>query len=155
MTVMSLVGPLQSRLLMQFAIDVGPPHDTPMEGGLIARHIPLLGGEVSGDHSGVITPGADRQVIHLDGRIEITADYGVALEEGEVAIESRGVRYLSPEARERVARGESPLPGQVYFRTSVRFRTQAPALIQLNRLLAVSVGARPKDRVLLDIYAIL
>lgn len=155
MTLVSLVGPLQSRLLMQFAIDVGPPQDAPLKGGLIARHIPLLGGEVRGEYSGVITPGADRQVIHPDGRIEIAADYGIAIEQGEVEIESRGVRFVSPEALERLSRGESPGPGEVYFRTSVRFRTEAPALIELNRLLAVSVGARPRDRVLLDIYAIL
>jgi hypothetical protein len=49
---------------------------------------------------------------------------------------------MPPDGEERLARGESLSPNELYFRTSVLFETAAQRLNWLNDILAIGIGSR-------------
>lgn len=119
------------------------------------RCIPITGGEVSRVYSGSVLPGgADWQQVGPDGTIEIDARYVLALEQGRVEVESRGLRAGPADVLARLAAGESVDPALYYFRTAVRFRTAAPALQRLNQILAISRGERLAGAVRLELFEV-
>ena len=141
--------------MLQFELAVGAPVDAGSLHGTQRRYIPILGGSVRGDHDGVVLHGgADWQDIAPDGSLEINARYVLDLGGRHVEVDSRGLRAGSPEVLARLASGEAVDPADYYFRTAMRFRTAAPDLAYLNRLLAVTTGERRADRVHLDIFRI-
>ena len=89
--------------------------------------------------------GASLEAVLADGTIEISAHYVIEIDgEGLVEIQSDGVRANPDDS-----------PNTVYFRTLIRFRTSAPCLARLNKVLAISNGRRDANQVLLDISEIL
>jgi hypothetical protein len=148
-------GPLEP--LMVFDVEVGPPVTIDAATGQGRRFIPILGGTVSGRHTGRILPGGgDWQHIHADGRLELTAQYILELDGGAtVEVLSQGVRQGPPEVLARLARGETVDPSEYYFRTSIRLRTAAPELAYLNARLCIAYGARMASRVRIDVHEVL
>jgi hypothetical protein len=121
------------------------------------RIVAIEGGSVRGPGlSGRIRPGgADTQIIRSGGATELAARYVVETEDGAlVYVENIGLRSGSAEAMERIRLGLAVDPALVYFRTSPRFETAAPALRWLMTRLMIGVGERAPDRVLLSIYAV-
>ena len=116
------------------------------EGAPLRRFVPIMGGTVSNGLTGRILPGGgDWQTVLADGTIEISAHYVIEIDgEGLVEIQSDGVRANPDDS-----------PNTVYFRTLIRFRTSAPCLARLNKVLAISTGRRDANQVLLDISEIL
>ena len=53
-----------------------------------------------------------------------------------------------------LARGEAVDPSRYYFRTAIRFRSEAPGLQRLNHILAVARGRRETGQVHLDIFEV-
>lgn len=149
-------GPVTGDKLMTFHVDVGPPVVVGETGGQVRRYVPLLGGTVAGAHRGTVVPGGmDWQTILPDGRLEISARYVLALEEGNVEVRSDGLRAGPPEVLSRIAAGEIVPGDQYYFRTAMRFVTASPALARLNDIIAIAVGERFPRHVTLDIYPVL
>lgn len=125
--------------LMSFNVQVGEP--SIIATSLPARRfIPILGGTVSGALTGRIrSGGGDWQWDASDGRIELNAHYVADIEgHGLVEVRGSGIRYASD--------------GNVYFRTSMRFFTEAPDLQWLNRRLCISTGTRGASSVTLNIF---
>lgn len=121
------------------------------------RYVPLGGGTVEGDtlRGEVVPGGVDWQLLRGDGVLEIGAHYVLRLHDGAlVEVQSNGLRHGPPEVMARLARGEAVAPHEYFFRTVMRFATGAPAWAALNKTLALAVGQREADRVLLDVYAI-
>jgi Protein of unknown function (DUF3237) len=148
-------APLTADPLMQIDLEVWPPIQIGIVGGQNRRCIPIIGGVVTGNYTGkVMSSGADWQQIEIDGTLEIDARYVLQLSEGLVEVESRGLRAGPPEVMERLAKGEVVDPALYYFRTAIRFRTAAPALVRLNHMLAISVGERLPDAVRLTVYEV-
>lgn len=136
-------------------MEVGVPHDVGTVAGSQRRCIPILGGEVSGRWRGTVLPGgADWQQIGPDGTIEIDARYVLQLAEGLVEVESRGLRSGPPDVLARLARGETVDPSLYYFRTAMRFRTSAPALAPLGRLIGMARGERLPEGVQLIVEGV-
>jgi hypothetical protein len=137
--------------LMQIDLSVGSPV-------LISqsrRCIPILGGTVSGRLSGdVLAGGADWQQIGRDGIIEIDARYVLKLDEGLVEVESRGLRAGPPAVLARLAAGEAVDPALYYFRTAMRFRSAAPELAWLGRILGMASGERLAGAVRLTVHEV-
>ncbi len=108
------------------------------------RMVPLLGGVVSGAFSARVLPGgADWQLVHPDGTVEISARYILETPEGAlIEVESKGIRVCSPEILARFDLGETVSPDDYYFRTAMRFFTAAPALRHLNDRLYSCHGQR-------------
>jgi hypothetical protein len=136
---------------MQIDLAVGPP--VAISGS--RRCIPILGGVVSGRLAGaVLAGGADWQQIGSDGTIEIDARYVLKLTEGLVEVESRGLRSGPPEVLARLAAGEAVDPALYYFRTAMRFRSVAPELAWLGRILATASGERLAGAVRLTVHEV-
>lgn len=140
--VVCAVGPL---------VSLGPGHHGER------RYVPLLGGRVVGPglNGRVLPGGVDWQVARGDGVLEIAAHYVIEADDGAlIEVRSEGLRHGSTEVMAALARGETLTREAYYFRTLMRFQTGAPAWDHLNRLLALAVGERQADQVLLDVYQV-
>lgn len=141
--------------MMLVEVAVGTATEVGLVEGRNRRCIPITGGTVTGQFEGVIVPGgADWQTILPDGTIEVHARYVLELIQGKVEVESRGLRHGSADILARLNSGEAVNPDLYYFRTAIRFRTAAPELASLNRVLAISHGERRSDRVHLTVYEV-
>jgi hypothetical protein len=125
-----------------------------------ARVVPFVRGTFEGhslaDVRGKLLPGGtDWQRVRNDGVLEIRAHYLLETDRGErIEVISEGMRHAPPGVLERTAAGELLPASEYYFRTAICFATAAPRLDAFNRMLAVSVGARSKNGVDLDVFQI-
>jgi hypothetical protein len=155
---MSTPSQIDTRLLFEIAIDVGPISSigaTPL--GEV-RVVQLLGGTFEGPElRGTLLPGgADWQQVRSDGTLEIRARYLLETDQGErIQVQSEGVRAASAEVLARLDRGELPEPHEYYFRTALRFTTSAPRLLRLNDVLGLSYGRRGPRKVTLTFFEVL
>ena len=120
-------------------------------------YVPLLGGTVRGPElNGVIVEGGvDWQVNRADGVLDIAAHYVIRAGDGAlIEVQSDGLRHGPPQVMERLARGDAVARDEYFFRTVVRFTTGAPQWLHLNKVLALAVGQREANAVLLDFYRI-
>lgn len=137
--------------LMEIDLAVGPPVTI----GQTRRCIPILGGVVSGRLTGqVLAGGADWQQISSDGTIEIDARYVLKLADGLVEVQSRGLRAGPPDVLARLAAGEAVDPALYYFRTAMHFRSAAPELAWLGRILGIASGERLSGAVRLTVHEV-
>jgi len=121
------------------------------------RYVPLGGGTVRGPelNGTLVEGGVDWQLNRADGVLEIAAHYVIRTDDGAlIEVQSDGLRHGPPAVMAQLARGEAVPPQAYYFRTVVRFTTGAAAWLHLNRTLALAVGQRQADAVLLDFYRI-
>lgn len=140
---------------MRIDLAVGPPVEVGPVEGRNRRCIPILGGAVTGRLAGeVLAGGADWQQIGSDGTIEIDARYVLRLAQGLVEVESRGLRAGPADVLARLAQGEAVDPSLYYFRTAMRFRSAAPELAWLGRILAIATGERLAGTVRLTVHEV-
>lgn len=121
------------------------------------RMIAITGGRVSGRLTGeILGGGADWQVLRPDGLADIDARYLLRTTEGAtVEVWSRGLRHGPAEVMQKLAAGQPVDPKLYYFRTSMRFESADPSLQWLTRVLAVGVGERRPDAVLIRVFEVL
>lgn len=120
------------------------------------RIIPITGGSCAGPRmNGEVLPGgADFQHIRPDGVLELEARYALRLDDGAlVNVVNQGIRHAAPEDMARLARGEPVEPGRIYFRTTPRFDTAAPAHEWITRTLFVGLAERHPDHVRIRVFA--
>lgn len=140
---------------LKFVVHVDPVIALDEQGSVRRRLVPIIGGSVSGAHSGtVLAGGADWQEVRSDGSLDIAARYVLDLGEGLVEVDSRGLRHATPEVLARLERGEDVDRSDYYFRTAIRLRTSCGALSHLNNLLMIGAGERRARSVHLDIYRV-
>jgi hypothetical protein len=121
------------------------------------RMIAITGGRVAGRLNGeVLGGGADWQVLRPDGLADIDARYLLRTDSGAVVeVWSRGLRHGPPEIMRRLAAGQPVDPALYYFRTAMRFESAEPSLHWLTRVLAIGVGERRPDAVLIKVFEVL
>jgi hypothetical protein len=119
--------------------------------------IAITGGRFGGRLNGAILGGgADWQVIRPDGLADIDARYLLRTDDGAaVEVWSRGLRHGPPDIMRRLAAGEPVDSALYYFRTAMRFESAEPSLQWLTRVLAIGVGERRPDAVLIKVYEVL
>ena len=120
------------------------------------RVIPILGGRLSrGVDAEVLPGGADWQVVHDDGVLEIDTRYSARTADGGLLhLRTRGVRSGPPEVLEALLRGAPVAASDYYFRIVVTVETSVPALRHLQDSLIVAAAARSADRVVYDAYRV-
>jgi len=121
------------------------------------RIIDITGGAFSGPRlSGRILPGgADWQVVRSDGVVEVDARYTLQTDDGAlIYITNRGLRHGPPEVIRRLTAGEKVDASEYYFRTTPVFETGAPQYAWLNGVIAVAVGERRADAVIITAYEV-
>jgi Protein of unknown function (DUF3237) len=122
--------------------------------------VPLGGGSVGvgGEpelNGSLVEGGVDWQVQRADGVTDISAHYVIRTPDGAlVEVQSDGMRHGPPEVMARLARGEPVARDEYFFRTLMRFTTGHPAWLHLNKVMALAVGQREQQRVLLDVWRV-
>ena len=153
-------SPLAAPTLRFFA-DLSVEVGTPQQVGAVVRGtrrvIPIVGGQVQGDGwtARVLPGGADFQLIVHPGYAELDARYVLETEGGDLLyVQNQAVRSGPPELMQRIARGETVDPAQIYFRCQPRFETASKALGWVNERLFVGSGARHPDKVVMRFFAL-
>jgi hypothetical protein len=143
--------------VFDLAVEVAAPLAIGETGGGLRRIVDIRGGTVSGPRlSGRIRPGgADFQVIRASGVAELHARYVIEAADGAlVYVENTGIRSGPAEALVRLNRGEPVDPAHIYFRSTPRFETAAPALRWLTEHVFLATGARRPDTVELRVFLV-
>ena len=123
----------------------------PIKEGSIAGKDPA-GMEISG---AVLPGGVDSQVIRPDGICELSARYGVRLNDGRsFYIENNGIRTVPEKYVEKVLEGRFIDPSLYYFCTKPEFEIYDESLGWLNRYIFVCKAVRYPDRVDLKYYRV-
>jgi Protein of unknown function (DUF3237) len=135
-------------------VSVGPVEDYGRTRAGRRRVVPILGGTLSeGVDAVVLAGGADWQILHDDGVLEIDTRYSARTPDGELLhLRTHGVRTGSPEVLEAVLRGESIPPTEYYFRIVIRIESAAPRFAALQDSILVGAAARTADIVAYDAY---
>ena len=121
------------------------------------RYVPIGSGTVEGPelNGQLVEGGVDWQVQRADGATDISAHYVIRTTDGAlVEVQSDGLRHGPPEVMARLARGEVVAPDAYYFRTVMRLTTGHAAWLHLNKLIALAVGQRQAQRVVLDVWRV-
>jgi hypothetical protein len=152
-----MMGVTAAQPYLLLEVEVGTALQIGDMGAGARRFIPITGGRVSGAIQGEIIPGgADWQTIHDDGTLQVEAHYALRTADGAVAeVLSSGIRTGPPEVLKRLGAGETVDPAEYYFRTAIRFRTDASELAHLNHRLYVSRGERRAGVVRLEVFEVL
>jgi hypothetical protein len=143
------------RLLYTSRIDIAAPLEVGKTPLGQRRVINITGGAFSGPRlSGRVLPGgADWQVIRSDGIAELDARYTLETDDGAlIYITNWGLRHGPPGVIARLSAGENVDPSEYYFRTTPVFETGAPGYAWLNGIIAVAVGERRADAVIITAY---
>ena len=117
--------------------------------------IPITGGELIGTdlqgnplHGTVLPGGVDSQVIRPDGKCELSARYGVQLDDGSgFYIENNGIRTVPAAYVPQVLRGEFVDPGLYYFATTPTFEVYSDSLRWLENYIFVCKAVRTPSQV--------
>ena len=139
------------------AVTVGVPLTAGESQSGERRLVPITGGTITGARlAGRILPGgSDVQIIRQDGTADLAARYFIETHDGaSIYVENIGLRSGPPDIMARLKRGEPVEPSQVYFRSTPRFETTAPAYQWLTRRLFICSGTRLPDKVLLSVFEV-
>lgn len=121
------------------------------------RIIPIVGGMVSGPklNGRILNVGADWQTVFSDGLAELDTRYAMETDNGAtIEIVNYGFRHGPKDVLDAVVRGEQVDPASYYMRTHARLETGDHRYDWVNRTLFLGVGAREKQSVRLELYAI-
>jgi len=96
----------------------------------------------------VLPGGVDSQVIRPDGKCELSARYGVQLDDGSgFYIENNGIRTVPAAYVPQVLRGEFVDPGLYYFATTPTFEVYSDSLRWLENYIFVCKAVRTPTQV--------
>ncbi len=152
--------PPPPKLVFAFEVraDVGAAQEAGATAHGARRIIPITGGTFEGpDMKGqVLAGGADWQIVHADGMIEIEAHYLLRTDQGGlITVVNKGMRVASPEVAAKMAKGEPVAPSEYYFRASPVFETAVPSLKWLERSMFVCAAERTPTQAILRFYRVL
>lgn len=121
------------------------------------RLVPVTGGTVEGDgFNGVVLPGGvDSQVIHPNGKADISARYGLRFDDGtSIYIQNDGLRTVPAEDAKTVLEGGYVDPSHYYFVTSPQFEVYDESRQWMTQKLWVCTGIRKPDSVAISYYTV-
>lgn len=145
------------QLLYTSRIDIAAPLDLGKTPRGQRRVINITGGAFAGPRlSGrILAGGADWQIVRADGIVEVDARYSLETDDGAlIYIGNWGLRHGPPGVIGRLSAGERVDPSEYYFRTVPTFETGASQYAWLNGIIAVAVGERRADAVIITAYEV-
>ena len=153
---------MEPKLVKAFEINatVGKPSFIGQDGKAGRRQlIAITGGELTGfalPFSGTVLPdGVDSQVVRPNGRAELSARYGVRLDDGRsFYIQNDGIRTVPPEHIQTVLSG-GIAPAEVYYcLTKPEFEIYDDSLSILKDRLFIVNATRYPDSIKLEYYMV-
>ena len=124
--------------------------------------IPITGGELKGTdlqgnpiHGRILPGGVDSQVIRPDGKCELSARYGVCLDDGSsFYVENNGIRTVPADYVKAVLGGRFIDPSLYYFATMPTFEVYAEKLRWMENYIFACKAIRTSTEVVLHYYVI-
>lgn len=143
-------------LVFRADVVVAPVEDYGVTRAGHRRVVPIVGGRLShGIDADVLPGGADWQLLHDDGTLEIDTRYSARTDAGELLhLRTRGLRSGPPEVLDALLRGEAIPASEYYFRVVVILESAAPSLKGLQDSIIVAAAARSADHVVYDAYRV-
>lgn len=150
--------PPQLEHVCDLAVTIAPPVEVGQTPAGLRRVIPITGGEVTGPrlNGKVLASGADFQLIlgggtqaHLDARYVIELDDGT-----RVFVQNTALRVASQENSQRIMRGESVNPADIYFRCQPKLDAPGEKWAWLSESQFIGCGRRAPDGVFLSFYRV-
>jgi hypothetical protein len=121
------------------------------------RIIPITGGTFAGPHikGRILNNGADWQIVTKAGVAIIDTRYLLQTDDGAyIYLQTQGFRHGPVDVLAKVGEGEAVDPTQYYFRVTMRFETDAPAYVYLNRHIGIACAMRLGNAVVYDAYLV-
>jgi Protein of unknown function (DUF3237) len=118
----------------------------------------IQGGSFEGDRlSGeILAGGNDWQNVRADNCTKLDVRIVLRTIDGALIVMTyQALRHGSPNAMERLDKGEPVDPAEYYFRMNPLFETSAPKYDWLNRVIAVGTGHRLPDGPIYSIFEVL
>lgn len=142
------------------SVDIAVPIEVGQVGSGNRRVIPITGGTLEGpDIRGtVLSAGADFMIVRESRTVEVNARYVVEMDDGaNVYVENNGIRNGPTDEPERLKRGETIGPDEIYFRTTPKFETASAKYGWLKEFLFVGTARRRPGGggVLIDVYRVM
>lgn len=119
--------------------------------------IPILEGELIGENIRgiVLEGGVDSQIIKPNGICELSARYGIILDDGNgIYIENNGIRTVPEEYIETVKKGNFIDPQLYYFKTTPKFEVYSEKYSWLTKKIFICEEKRTSEKVILDFFEI-
>ncbi|MSD83907.1 DUF3237 family protein [Lactobacillus curvatus] len=118
--------------------------------------IPIIDGLVEGVINGhLLSGGIDSQIIRPNGATEVSARYGVKLDDGRsFYIQNDGIRTVPAEYVAEVLKGHIIDSDKVYFTTVPRFEIYDESLSWLTTNIFICQAKRLPDKVILNYYCV-
>ncbi|MBN1468275.1 MAG: DUF3237 domain-containing protein [Fusobacteriaceae bacterium] len=119
--------------------------------------IPILEGELIGENIRgiVLEGGVDSQIIKPNGICELSARYGIILDDGNgIYIENNGIRTVPEEYIETVKKGNFIDPQLYYFKTTPKFEVYSEKYSWLTKKIFICEAKRMSEKVILDFFEI-
>lgn len=119
--------------------------------------IPIIEGELIGENIRgiVLEGGVDSQIIKPNGVCELSARYGISLEDGNgIYIENNGIRTVPEEYIETVKKGNFIDPQLYYFKTTPKFEVYSEKYSWLTKKIFICEAKRTLEKVILDFFEI-
>lgn len=123
--------------------------------GEVLWYVPITGGTVDGPRfTGEVLPGGDRYV-DRNGVCELDAHYLLRHTDGTVVdIHNRGFWHADADVTARLDAGE-PVPEQeYYYRTSARFRTDAPQHAWLTKTVVLGLARQEGTTICIRFFTV-
>ena len=112
----------------------------------------IYGNPIKGE---ALPGGVDSQVIRPDGKCELSARYGIKLDDGRsFYIQNDGIRTVPDEYVEKVLQGEFIDPSLYYFTTVPKFETFHDSLRWMEKFIFACKAVRTPDEVELHYYVL-
>lgn len=150
---------IQTRFMFRLSLEVGAHHvigQSPISSRRIA---PVAGGTFEGPKlSGIVLPGGTDWITVDPAGAWFRMDVRLPLQtsDGELLVMAyQGWRSGSPDALERLGRGEEVDPAEYYYRVACGFETASPKHARLNTIVAIGNGWRLPSGPGYDIHEVL
>ncbi len=144
------------RFSFEVRVDVDAPQHVGRGPSEVLEFVPITGGTVAGpDLNGTIVAGGGDWMITRGDTIELDARYLIRTDDGAlIDVVNHGYFRASPQQVERLDRRESVPEDQYYFRTSPRFRTDAPAHAWLTGHVFVGMAREDEGQIRIRFFRV-
>lgn len=153
-----------SKKLFEIRVKVDKPVVVGMNNKTGRRQlIPIVSGILQGEDvhgnilQGEVMPGGvDSQIIHEDGKCELSARYGIMLDNGlSFYIENNGIRTVDHVYAHKVFHGEFVDPDLYYFSTIPKFEVYSEELEWLEKFVFFCKAKRLEEEVIISFFLVL
>jgi hypothetical protein len=143
-------------LAFEVRVEVEPPVRIGGSPSEQLHFVAITGGTVSGPRfSGRVLPGGGDWYVDRDGVVELDARYLIQHDDGTVVdVVNRGFWHADPETTARLDAFEDVDEREYYYRTSPRFRTDAPQHAWMTRTVFVGMARQEGTTICIRFFAL-